>query len=301
MNHHQIRAATHSPHTDSLFAATPILRGQLHHLQTTLARQMNTPGSSSNHWAWHSAHRAPKRHWSTTSSAPHINNSWTHGHHTEGHPHLPSSTKNTGAHLQQSNNKAHEADDRCFSGPIRATTHACTPSEPLNQRVTYAPKRQSSQASLLQPHRCPSALLHRSESGSGVDQRHPALARCLADLVTAHTWAPRSTVSRPSQGYHGNPSLVLNLKEHARTSCSTCVDIRMQDSSRQSAPAEATWPNLKGRRSSTDTLASTWLARTNVHQTLLFSDSDHPPTAIRDAWAAIQTTLPKQQLRAVTI
>ena len=34
----------------------------------------------------------------------------------------------------------------------------------------------------------------------------------------------------------------------------------------------------------------------------LYSDTDHPPTAIRDAWAAIQTTLhnsiSKQQLRA---
>ena len=37
---------------------------------------------------------------------------------------------------------------------------------------------------------------------------------------------------------------------------------------------------------------------------LLFADTDHPPTAIRDAWAGIQTTLhgclSKQQLRAVT-
>ena len=36
----------------------------------------------------------------------------------------------------------------------------------------------------------------------------------------------------------------------------------------------------------------------------LYGDTDHPPTAIRDAWAAIQTTLhnsiSKQQLRAVT-
>ena len=36
----------------------------------------------------------------------------------------------------------------------------------------------------------------------------------------------------------------------------------------------------------------------------LYDDSDHPPAAIRDAWAAIQTTLhnsiSKQQLRAVT-
>ena len=36
----------------------------------------------------------------------------------------------------------------------------------------------------------------------------------------------------------------------------------------------------------------------------LYDDTDHPPTAVRDAWAAIQTTLhnsiSKQQLRAVT-
>ena len=36
----------------------------------------------------------------------------------------------------------------------------------------------------------------------------------------------------------------------------------------------------------------------------LFIDADHPPTATREAWAAIQTTLhsciSKQQLRAVT-
>ena len=35
-----------------------------------------------------------------------------------------------------------------------------------------------------------------------------------------------------------------------------------------------------------------------------YSDTDHPPTAIRDAWAAMKTTLhnsvSKQQLRAVT-
>ena len=42
-----LMAATDSPDTDSLFAATPILRGQLLHLQPTLARQMNTPSSSS--------------------------------------------------------------------------------------------------------------------------------------------------------------------------------------------------------------------------------------------------------------
>ena len=35
--------ATGSPDMDSLFASTPILRGQLQQLQTTLAQQMNAP------------------------------------------------------------------------------------------------------------------------------------------------------------------------------------------------------------------------------------------------------------------
>ena len=38
-----LMAATDSPDTGSLFAATTIPRGQLHHLQTKLAHQMNTP------------------------------------------------------------------------------------------------------------------------------------------------------------------------------------------------------------------------------------------------------------------
>ena len=38
-----LMAATDSPDTDSLLAATPTLRGQLLHLQATLAHQMNTP------------------------------------------------------------------------------------------------------------------------------------------------------------------------------------------------------------------------------------------------------------------
>ena len=37
-----LMAATDAPDTDSVFAATPLPCGQLHHLQTTLARQMNT-------------------------------------------------------------------------------------------------------------------------------------------------------------------------------------------------------------------------------------------------------------------
>ena len=37
--------ATSSPDTDTLFAATPILRNHLLHVQTTLARQMNSTAS----------------------------------------------------------------------------------------------------------------------------------------------------------------------------------------------------------------------------------------------------------------
>ena len=72
---------------------------------------------------------------------------------------------------------------------------------------------------------------------------------------------------------------------------------------------------MKRRISSTDTPASTLIpfilettGRPGYHAQkfieYLYSDTDHPPTAIREAWAAIQTTLHNsisKQLRAVTM
>ena len=97
-------AATDSPDTDSLLAATPTLRGQSLHLQATLAHQMNTPvvllkplGAALR------THMAPKK---TLVSA--IQRT-THTQIMDAHVDNPiqrailisQTAKNTGAHLQQ--------------------------------------------------------------------------------------------------------------------------------------------------------------------------------------------------------
>ena len=99
----------------------------------------------------------------------------------------------------------------------------------------------------------------------------PFRARQMPGRPGHCTHGRQGTQSRPSQVYHGSPSLVLNPKEHAWTSCSTCADTRTtstrqwsrhfpptQDSSRQPAPAKAKWSNVKRRKSLTGTPASTW-------------------------------------------
>ena len=94
----------------------------------------------------------------------------------------------TSAHLQQPNSEAYEADDRCFQVSLgrRLVLPHPAPSQASNVSATCtnvsAAKRTCA---------CPidSHQLHcmTCKSGVGVDQRHSVLARCLADLITAHT------------------------------------------------------------------------------------------------------------------
>ena len=245
-----LMAATDSPDTDSLLAATPILRGQLHHLHATLVHPMNAPSSSSSHWARHSERMDPKKHWSARSnttthqrlSANHSNNpiqkalSQTARKHRcastttqqrgirSGRQMLPSFTR-TPSHASPPGceptpptsrpraqtsarpnahapapiddhqlpcmtckcgggvHQRHSAIARCrtihpglarrgdrqnehawmSSSFLRGSTYKSDIScEPFNQHLTHVPKRQCSQASLLLPHRCPSAPLRRS-------------------------------------------------------------------------------------------------------------------------------------------
>ena len=108
--------ATGSPDLDSLFAPTPFLRGQLHQLQTTLAQQMNAPSL-----LLKSLGAALRTHWSQKALVNTIQQT-THQQllaNLSTNPIqkailLSQTAKNTGAHLQQPNSEAYEADDRCF-------------------------------------------------------------------------------------------------------------------------------------------------------------------------------------------
>ena len=107
--------ATDSPGIDSLFAPTRILRSELY-LQDTLAQQMNAPSL-----LLKSLGAALRMHGSQKTLVNTIQQTT--------HQQLPASlstdpiqkaillsqtAKNTGAHLQQPNSEAYEADDRCF-------------------------------------------------------------------------------------------------------------------------------------------------------------------------------------------
>ena len=190
INHPTLMEATDSPDLDSLFAPTPILRGQLHQLQTTLAQQMNAPSllfkSQGAALRTHGSQKALVNTIHQTTHQQLLANLSTNP--IQKAILLPQTAKNTGAHLQQPNSEAYEANDRCFQVSLArrlmlvhpAASHA-TNISPTCSNVSAA-KRTC--ACPIDPHQ-----LHcmTCKSEGGVDQRHSALARCLADLMTTHT------------------------------------------------------------------------------------------------------------------
>ena len=138
---------------------------------------------------------------------------------------------------------------------------------------------------------------------------------------------PRSTLSKLFQAYRVNHIPGRNQKEHAWISCLTCTDRHYIDTAAVSpfssspcliatASSRLGYMAKREEKKKFDryprinlapiVLETTGRPGFHAHKFIkyLFSDTDHPPTAIRDAWAAIQTTLhgciSKQQLRAVT-
>ena len=131
------------------------------------------PNSFSSHWAWHSVHTGQKKTLvNTIQQVTHQQLLSSLSTNTIQKAILISQTaQNTGAHLQQPNSEAYEADDRCFQVslarrlmlPHPAASHSANTSTIINYTVRSV------------------------KAVGGVDQRHSALARCLADLITTHT------------------------------------------------------------------------------------------------------------------
>ena len=89
---------------------------------------------------WHT-----KKHWSTPSNAPHINNSWTP---IQRAILISKQQINTGAHLQQPNSEAHRAHDRCFQVSLtRRLTLAHPGASHSTNNLSHVPTRQCSQTS----------------------------------------------------------------------------------------------------------------------------------------------------------
>ena len=164
------------------------------------------------------------------------------------------------------------------------------------------------------------------KSGGGVDQRHSALARCLADLITTHTGAKaRIEQSLPwlthtnSNGQTEMARMDIVVALRGLTCYIDTAIVAPFSSNIGLMTAASGRPGFMAKREEKKKfdryprinlipfiLETTgrpgYHAQKFIKQ--LYSDADHPPTAIRDAWTAIQTTLhnsiSKQQLRAVT-
>ena len=103
---------------------------------------------------------------------------------------LSQTAKSTGARLQQPNSEAHEADDRCFQVSLARQLMLAHPAASDSANISTTCPNVSAAKRVCS---CPidNHQLHCivCKSGGGVDQRHSALARCLADLVTTPTGA----------------------------------------------------------------------------------------------------------------
>ena len=184
--------ATGSPDIDSLFTPTPLLRGQLRQLQVTLSQHMDTPSLLlKSLGAALRTHGTQKVLVNTIQQVSHqqlVTN--LSANNIQKAILISQTAKNTGAHLQQPSSESYEADDRCFQVSLArrlmlahpAATHADNIS-PTCPNVSAAKRICASRIDDYQLH----CMI--CKSGGGVDQRHSALARCLADLITKHTGA----------------------------------------------------------------------------------------------------------------
>ena len=213
---------THSPDTDSLFRSTPILRAQLTQLQSTISHQMNKPtfllkplGAALR------LQTTQKKQVSTIQRNIHkqLYNSLTDTP-TEQAILLSQSTSHTGAHLMQPRCEAYEIEDRCFRVSVARRLMLPHPvaANPADV-VQFCPNKSAAGVLCNKPldpklHHC-----YGCRYGGGVDRRHAALARCLADIIQSHSGVkvfieqevPALTRVVNGQTEHAQMDLVFNL------------------------------------------------------------------------------------------
>ena len=162
--------------------------------------------------------------------------------------------------------------------------------------------------------------------GGGVAQRHSALAKCLAELITTHTGTKAfieqsipglAQSTQPGQTERARMDIVVELRGSTYyidtaivTPFSSNAGLTLAASARPGYMAKREEKKKFDRypRINLVPYIPESTGRPGYHARKfikhLYDDTDHPPTAIRDAWAAIQTTLhnsiSKPQLRAVT-
>ena len=185
-----LMATTQSPDTDSLFSSTPLPRAQVTQVQSTLSQQMNKPSFQLKPLgAALRRQTTQKKQVSTIQRNIHKQffNSLTDTP-TEQAIFLSQSTSHTGAHIMQPSSEAYEIEDRCFRVSVARRLMMPHPAaaNPADV-VQFCPNKSAAGVICNKPldpkqHHC-----YGCRYGGGVDRRHAALARCLADIIQLHS------------------------------------------------------------------------------------------------------------------
>ena len=133
---------------------------------------------------------------------------------------LSQSTSHTGAHLMQPSSEAYEIEDRCFRVSVARRLMLPHPAAANPADVVQFCSNKSAAGVIcnkpldLKQHHC-----YGCRYGGGVDHRHAALARCLADIIHSHSGVkvfieqevPALTRVVNGQTEHARMDLVFNL------------------------------------------------------------------------------------------
>ena len=326
VGHPSLMTTTQSPDTDSLFRSTPLLRAQLTQLQSTISQQMNKPTFQLKPLgAALRLQTTQKKQVSTIQRNIHkqLYNSLTDTP-TEQAILLSQSTSHTGAHLMQPRSEAYEIEDRHFRVSVaRRLMFPYPAAANATDVVQLCPNKCAAGVICNKPldpkqHHC-----YGCRYGGGVDRRHAALARCLADIIHSHSGVkvfieqevPALTRVVNGQIEHARMDLVFNF--HGSITYLDVSIVAPFSCNPSLVSAASTKPGLMAKRAEKTKfdryphinlvpfiLETT--GRPGPHAkkfiSYLMRDAENPPLAIRDTWSTIQsvlhTAISKQQITA---
>ena len=204
----------------------------------------------------------------------------------------------------------------------RITTQAPN-SLPTADVVQFCPNKSAAGVICNKPQDPKQHHCYGSRYGGGVDRRHAALARCLADVIQSHSGVkvfveqevPALTRVVNGQTEHARMDLVFNLNGSV-----TYLDVSIVapfSCSPSVVSAASTKPGLMAKRAEKSKfdryphinlvpfiLETTGRPGPHARKFInyLLRDADNPPIAVRDTWSTIQSVLhsaiSKQQLTA---
>ena len=219
---------------------------------------------------------------------------------------LSQSTSHTGAHLMQPSSEAYEAENRCFRVSVARRSMLPHPAAPnAADVVQFCPNKSAAGVICNKPvqqHHC-----YSCRYGGGVDRRHAAVGRCLADVIQSHSGAkvlieqevPAFTRVVNGQTEHARRDLVFILNGSV-----TYVDVSIVAPffcNPSLVSAASTKPGLMAKETEKNTfdiyphinlvpfiLETTGRPGPHARKFIsyLMRDADNRSLAIRDTWSA---------------